>query len=207
MSILKGKFCLNPKNKDRCYDAIKAIFVAILITTGSTTITYYSNQLNQKKQIFMDSRKEALGIAKKMTNKMNDRYLYALRVVVSYHWNIDQDQRYIEYDNSVKRWNDELITNLSDVKRYFGEETRGEIYQIIKKFNRIHQVVMRMRASYVTKQPIVGTEELLDEVYKMDDVITNFADGLQKQLQEGEVDIYRTSPPLTQPTKAEKINE
>lgn len=196
----------NRRRKNRWYAGFKAVFVAVLITAGGTIITsinnYYVNSLTEKRQAYTDSKAEALKIQKKMTNKMNDRYVYALRVVSAYNWKTDQqDKRYTEYDDSVKRWNDELIINLSDIKRYFGEDARKDVYNIISRFNKIHVQIMKIRNLSYTCQPLPKIKPLLNEVYEMDDVISSFADRLQEQLREGKVDIYHPVPPTKDPNK------
>lgn len=193
------------KNKARCYDGLKAILVAVLITLGGTIVTtvnnHYTSQLTEKRQITTDARKEASAIARKITNKMNDRYLYSLRLVAAYNWNLDQEQRYIEYDCAMKRWNDELMMNLVDINRYFGKDIQDEVYKIIGDFNKIHNQIMKMHHLYSDKKPMPDIGYFLEKiVYPMDDTITNFADKLQRQLQTGNVDIYVEKPPLRPPT-------
>lgn len=199
------------KKQTHWYDGIRAILVASLITISGTTITavnnYYTNSYAQKRQAFSDSKAEALKIQKKMTNKMNDRYVYALRVTAAYNWRLEQDKRYSEYDEAVKRWNDELIINLSDIKRYFGKEVQTNVYTIIKKFNNIHRQITKAHNLYVTQKCDPDVSFLLQEVYDMDDIISNFSDSLQEQLQEGKVDIYTPQPPINKPAGVEVDNQ
>lgn len=195
------------KQTSNWHDGIRAILVASLITISGTTITavnnYYTNSYTQQRQAFSDSKAEALKIQKKMTNKMNDRYVYALRIIAAYNWQVDQEKRYTEYDDAVKRWNDELIINLSDIKRYFGGESQKEVFAIIKKFNSLHIRIMKMHNLYVANMCLPEIKPLLSEVYEMDDVISTFADKLQDQLQEGKVDIYSPKPPIHKPAGME----
>jgi len=202
----------SPKNKQRVYDAIKAVLVAVLITAGGTVVTsvnnYYTNNLTEKRQIAADARKEASNIARKITNKMNDRYIYSLRLASAYNWQMDQDQRYNEYNEAVKRWNCELIMDLVDLHRYFGKDARERVFKMIAHFNKIHGQLMKMHNLYIAKQPLPDVKQFLENVvYPTDDLITDFADGLQRQLQQGKVSIYEPVPPINPTKESEALKD
>lgn len=198
------KFCkLNPKNKDRCYDAIitgfKAIFVALLIAAGSAGVTHYANNVAQEKQIYMESRKAANQLALEIAETMSIRHHAALRAAAGYHWNVDQKLRYEQYDQQVVNWNKKRLTLLTLTKRYFGIETEKDFYKIIEDFRIIHTEIMKAKGLYDAEKPLPDLSPLMDKIYKMDDTITQFSDKMQNQLQDGKVDVYKPSPPIKEP--------
>lgn len=196
-----------PENQERFFDGIKAILVAVLITTGGTIVSsvnnYYSNKLAQQKQVLADSRKAATDVATDLIDKLDCRKYYAVRVAVAFNWGFDQSARYNEYDKAVQEWNNKLTSRLIAIKRYFGTDTEKEVFGLIKDFSAIHDLIMQNKNLYEHKQPPIELNKLLNLTYAMDDKISNFGDKLQTQLREGKVDIYTASPPVSKPMGVE----
>ncbi|MGG7378911.1 hypothetical protein ACQ7B2_09150, partial [Escherichia coli] len=67
--------------------------------------------------------------------------------------NVDQEIRWVKYNESVEEWNIKRYETLALANRYFGQETEEKIYGIIKNFNNIHRRLIIAKNDFKNLQP------------------------------------------------------
>jgi hypothetical protein len=173
------------KHESLMFDLIK---IGLIACIGSLW-TQHWNVVSEARTAREEARKAAIQTADDITKLIGQRQYYALRATTGFQYKFsDAKQRFEQYDEIVKKWNEFRYSLLSLANRYFGDGTDKDIYKLIKSFDSIHHKIVAAKNSFEAKKTISDLKPCLDEIYKLDDDISGFSNGLQKQLKEGKVD-------------------
>jgi len=187
------------KTKEKLFDISKTIFCIALAGILGAAISHHYKVLEEKNQIYTESRKAATKTYYEIIDLIGERHYFALRAAIGYQYKVDPHERWELYDATVANWNKRRYSTLALINRYFGERAEQQVYTLIKSFSSIHQQLIKVKNLCNENKPIPDLTSLLNEIYKLDDDISIFSKHLQIQLKEGRVDIYIPSPPLEKP--------
>lgn len=193
------KFCIKSKTKEKCFDITKTILSIVLAAAFGAAISHRYKVLEDESQIYTESRKAATSTYYEIIDLIGKRHYYALRAAIGFQFNCEQTDRWTDYDKALKNWNERRYSTLALINRYFGADTENKVYVLIRKFGHIHQKLLETKNLYFANKPIPDLNPLLDEIYKLDDDISDFSNDLQIQLRDGKVDVYSPKPPLKKP--------
>lgn len=183
----------------RFFDLAKTAFGILLASIAAAAISHHYKTLETNNALLSEARNSATQTYYDLIDTIGKRHFYAMRAAIGFQYQIEQADRWSQYDKMVINWNERRYSMFALTNRYFGQNAEQEMYVFVKKFGDIHDQLTKAKNLYAAGKPVPDLNSLLDEIYKFDDDISGFSAQLQQQLKTGQVDIYSPQPPLKKP--------